>query len=893
MTAKDDGPTLHYMGDIEINGSLKQFEYISTKPNDCLTIKYTSGTSGSPKGVMISEQSFRMKFEEVCSPYTMARVLISYCPLAWGADRNAVFIMFFYGGRTGFSTGDVSRLMEEIALVRPTVFTSSPSIWNKIYSEFKCELSLAINYRQMNPEEAEQHLLEKFSRLMPNRCKALGIGGAMVSPALVAFMRRCFAHCEIIESYGSTECGGITFDNSLCSTVDYRLESVSEMDYTIDDKPFPRGELLIKSNNMFSGYVNNPEETKAAVTDDGFFRTGDIVEIQTGDNQRPKIHVIDRKKNFFKLANGQFVSPEFLQGIYTQSAFIEQIYIHGDPMDNQVVAVIVPNREYAQAFANKHNLIEFDINSPDQLFIDALMNDIRSIAAKESLGKHEIPCRLIIDFEPFTAENGLLTSSLKLCRGKLASHYANRLKSHSTIEEQLKRILEMTTGQELSTDKAINFMEIGGHSLAAVRMSRMIQNELGVDMPLDILFESKVTLEQLADFIKDPSQSSFSSNTIFSKVHNDAEMDLNVTIGPQRTSSIDSSSTIFITGTTGFVGAFLLSELLTRYPLSCKFICLVRCSKSSMDPFDRIYQNMSSLYLWQEEYRDRIIALPGDLAKEKFGLDNQIYEKLAVDIDLIFHCGATVNFILPYSQLYGSNVFGTCEIIRLACHTSTAIPVHYISTISVLSAGTDDINSPEKFENGYAQSKWVAEKLIAKSSHAGLPVITYRLGLILADTETGACNPNDFYTLLIAAIMKVKCYPTEITTGIIIGTPANIAARNIVDLSQNKTDTYGSIYEIIEKENVLSFENIFKSMQSCGLQIGCVTYNEWQNRLSNETISNSSLKSVGAFFSDNSFDRLSLDTGSHRQAQLNCLSLTNDYIIQWLKFILKSFVTNQ
>lgn len=531
MTAEENGPSIHYMGDIELNGSIQQFEYVSTKPNDCITIMYTSGTSGLPKGVMISEKTFCSQFKEVCLPYEGERVLLSYRPLAWGADRNAVFSIFFYGGRTGFSTGDMSRLMEEIALVRPTIFSSSPSIWNKIYSEFKCELSLAINYQQMNPEEAEQQLLEKFSKIMPNRCKSLAIGGAMVSPALFSFMTRCFPRCQIIESYGSTECGGISFDNSLCSDIDYHLESVSEMGYTIDDKPFPRGELLVKSIEMFSGYVNNLEETRAAMTDDGFFRTGDIVELRIEDNKRPKVYVIDRKKNFFKLSNGEFVSPEFLQGIYIRSPFIEQIYIHGDPMDNCVVAVVVPNKEYAKAFASNNNLTQFDMNNPDPQFVDAIMNDMHSIATRESLGKHEIPFRLIIDFGPFTAENGLLTSSLTLCRRKLASYYADRLKNHRRIEEQLKDILETTTGQQLSKDKVINFMAIGGHSLAAVRMSRMIQDQLGVDMPFDVLLESKMTLEQLANLIKDPSQICFSSNTIFSKLNNDAEMKLNVTIG--------------------------------------------------------------------------------------------------------------------------------------------------------------------------------------------------------------------------------------------------------------------------------------------------------------------------------------------------------------------------
>lgn len=142
-------------------------------------------------------------------------------------------------------------------------------------------------------------------------------------------------------------------------------------------------------------------------------------------------------------------------------------------------------------------------------------------------------------------------------------------------------------------------------------------------------------------------------------------------------------------------------------------------------------------------------------------------------------------------------------------------------------------------------------------SRAGLPVITYRLGLILADTETGACNRNDFYTLLIAAIMKIKCYSTEAIKAIITGVPANIAAQNIVDLSQNKTNAYGNIYEIVDKQNVLSFESIFKC----------------------EFLSNNSFKI---------FDKLPSDFIINKQFQLNSSSFHNAYIIKWLTFLLNN-----
>ena len=383
----------------------------------------------------------------------------------------------------------------------------------------------------------------------------------------------------------------------LNNTVEYRLESVPEMGYTIDDKPFPRGELLTKTTQMFSGYINNPEETRAALTEDGFFRTGDIVELRTDQNGQLDLHVIDRKKNFFKLSQGQFVSPEFLQSIYIQSPFVEQIYIHGDLLADSVAAVVVPNREYAQAFALEHNLTNFDMNNPHPQFCDAVLQDLRSIGEKESLRKHEIPSHIIIDFQPFTPENGLLTSSMKPCRHKLAAHYADRLKTSNTIEQRLKTIIETATGQSISTDKEENvFISVGGDSLAAVRLSRMIENDLGISVPLNILFEPNMTLQRLTTLIKDPSQISSFSQSIVPQLLNDSNLDLNITVDGYKNTTT-SPSMIFITGTTGFVGAFLLAELLTVYPSECKFVCLVRCESlnESFGSYSREYVILSDM----------------------------------------------------------------------------------------------------------------------------------------------------------------------------------------------------------------------------------------------------------------------------------------------------------
>ncbi|CAF1436026.1 unnamed protein product, partial [Rotaria sordida] len=820
-----NGLRIQYMGDIETYGSTKQYESVNVGPNECLTIIYTSGSSGFPKGAMIPHNAYQTAFLQRCPAFRIDPIYFCYEPLAWVTGRSAVFRTFFAGGRTGFSTGDISLLIEDLALVRPTNFSATPAIWNKIYAEYQAALSLAT-------ASEEDRLLQQFSGLIPIRCKRINVGGAMISPVVLNFVKRCFSHCSVFESYGITECGAVACNSIIKNTLQYRLISISELGYTVDDKPFPRGELVIKTDEMFSGYINNPEETRAAFTDDGFFRTGDIVELRMHPNGESYVNLIDRKKNFFKLSQGQYVSPEFLQTIYLQSPFIEQIYIHGDLLADSIAAVVVPNREYAQAFALEHNLKNFDMTNPDPQFYDVILQDLRLLAEKESLRKHEIPSRVIIDFEPFTSENGLLTSTMKPCRHKLAAYYSDRLKQVNTIEQRLKTIIETTMKQSLLSDDEDNFfIPTGGDSLTAVRLSRTIEDDLGISIPTSILLQPNMTLQQLATVIKNPSQISSMSHSTVQKLLYDSELRLDVTVGKPKT-TIASPSMIFITGTTGFVGAFLLTELLLTYPSECKFVCLVRC-KSSINPLDRIRQNMLFHKIWKEDFQERIIPLQGDLEETCFGLDHEVYKSLAKQIDIIFHCGAAVNFVLPYSKLYGSNVRGTQEIIRLATHTTTCIPIHYISTLSVLSSNVNkevsiDEISPNGLISGYAQSKWVAEKLMVQANRLGLPVIIYRLGSTCASTETGACNRTDLHTFLFVAMMKLNSYPETMVHARLHGLPVDFTAKSIVYLSRIQLDADGKIYHVINPNSEVLFEDIIDNIYNCGVQLKSISLEEWR-----------------------------------------------------------------
>ncbi|CAF2079598.1 unnamed protein product [Rotaria magnacalcarata] len=896
---KKNNLCIHYMNDIETYGSTKHYEPINIDSNECMTIIYTSGSSGLPKGAMISERAYRSTFARWCSSCGTDRINFCFEPLAWVSGRDAVIRTFFDGGRTGFSSADVSRLMEDLALVRPNTFSATPAIWNKIYAEFKTALSIAIAHL---PSEAiadeENRLLQQFSKLIPTRCKTIGVGGAMISSVVLAFMKRCFSHCTIYESYGITECGGVAFDNMMKNTLQFRLISVTEMGYTIDDEPFPRGELLLKTEEMFSGYINNPEETRAALTNDGFFCTGDIVELRCDSDGKLQVYVIDRKKNFFKLSQGQYVSPEFLQNIYLQSPFVEQIYIYGDLLADSITAVVVPNREYTQTFIAEYHLKNFDMINPDPHFHNAIVKDLNLLAEKHSLRKHEIPSRIIIDFEPFTPENGLLTSTGKFCRPKLVEYYGSRLKQSNTIEQRLKTIIETTTKQSLVIDEANNFfIPTGGDSLTAIRLSRRIAHDLGISVPLSILLQPNMTLQQLVTVIEDPSQISSTSYSILEQMSKDSELSLEINISKHK-NSILPPSLIFVTGTTGFVGAFLLAELLLAHTSDCKFVCLVRC-ESSTNVMDRIRQNLLFHKIWKDDYQERIIPLQGDLEKTCFGLDNETYDSLAKQVDIIFHCGAAVNFVFPYHKLYGSNIFGTREIIRFAAHATTCIPIHYISTLSVLSSNVNkelsiDEISPDGLLNGYAQSKWVAEKLMATANRFGLPVVVYRLGSICASTETGACNRNDLHTFLFTAIMKLSYYPETIVNARLRALPVNFTAKSIVYLSRIQYDVFQQIYHVLNPNSEILYKDIIDAICRCGIQLKSVSFEEWRIELKKLSHGDSPLESIAEFLNEN-IDKqnctISAEQFCDSISKLEFPSFNNLYFMKWMNFILDNIAS--
>lgn len=243
---------------------------------------------------------------------------------------------------------------------------------------------------------------------------------------------------------------------------------------------------------------------------------------------------------------------------------------------------------------------------------------------------------------------------------------------------------------------------------------------------------------------------------------------------------------VLLTGATGFLGAYILNELLinTKYDI----YCLVRAN-SNDEGFIRVKENLQKYNLYSKDLIERLYIIPGDLSYDNLGLDSKKFENLSKKINHIIHNGAYVNHMLPYSALKNSNVKGTVEIIRLASLNN--IKLHYISTLGVFNySNASEIYNEESSiweqehpeSKGYNATKCVAELICEEAKKRGLFVNIYRLGLLTGATDTAYFNKSDWLPSLIQSCIILDQYFKEMENWNVQGAPVNSVSNIIVRL---------------------------------------------------------------------------------------------------------------
>ncbi|MBF0119806.1 MAG: thioester reductase domain-containing protein [Desulfobacterales bacterium] len=290
---------------------------------------------------------------------------------------------------------------------------------------------------------------------------------------------------------------------------------------------------------------------------------------------------------------------------------------------------------------------------------------------------------------------------------------------------------------------------------------------------------------------------------------------------------------IFLTGATGLVGAYLLDVLLTK--TDDNIYCLIR-GKNSDEAKERLIKHLKFHTLWQEKFISRIIPIIGDLSKPLLGLSDKSFHELADTIDVIYHNGALVNFLYPYSALKASNVLGTQEVIRLASFSKIK-QVHFVSTVAVFFSQTyfaqkivKETDIPiydDSLKGGYKQSKWVSEKLIMRAKERGMPTVIYRPVRILGASTTGIVNFHDSLCHLLKACIEIKKYPTLNTVMTFV--PVDYVSQAIVYLSLQEKSLNKEFH--LTNPYPISYRDFLKEVCSLGYEMEEIPYTEWFEEL--------------------------------------------------------------
>ncbi|XP_071313141.1 long-chain-fatty-acid--CoA ligase 1-like [Trachinotus anak] len=437
--------------EMEAIGKANHQQPLPPQPEDMAVICFTSGTTGNPKGAMlthgniVSNCSAFIKMTELCCPFSPSDVHISFLPLAHMFERVVQGVMIVHGARIGFFQGDIRKLSDDLNTLRPTVFPVVPRLLNRMYDKIFGQANTSLKrwvlgfaYRRKEAEMMkgivrrdsiwDRLIFRKVQASLGGRVRLMVTGAAPISPTVLTFLRAAVG-CQFYEGYGQTECtAGCTLtmpgDWSAghvgaplpCNLV--KLVDVPEMNYLAVNG---EGEVCVKGSNVFKGYLKDPEKTAEAIDADGWVHTGDIGKWLPNGT----LKIVDRKKHIFKLAQGEYIAPEKIENVYIRSDAVAQVFVHGDSLQACLVAVVIPDPDFLCGWAKRTLGLQ---GSYQELcgraeIKAAILEDMQRLGKEADLKSFEQVKAIHIHTELFSIENGLLTPTMKAKRNEMRQYF--------------------------------------------------------------------------------------------------------------------------------------------------------------------------------------------------------------------------------------------------------------------------------------------------------------------------------------------------------------------------------------------------------------------------------------------------------------------------------------
>ncbi|CAI2349377.1 unnamed protein product [Caenorhabditis sp. 36 PRJEB53466] len=439
------------------HGSNYEFTNNLPQPEDVYIICYTSGTTGQPKGVMLTHANIvanisgflKILFTFQPSMIDTTQVHISYLPLSHMMEQLTHWTLIGFGSKIGYFRGSIQGLTDDIKCLKPTVFPVVPRLLNRLYDAVTSKVQqqglvakLVYNFafaRKLSQVRAgkrtrdtiwDRLVFRKIQEQIGGKVDLMVTGSAPISSTVLETCRVTLG-ATIVEGYGQTECTALaTFtwmgDPSTghcgapapCALV--KLGDVPDLNYFAKDG---KGEIRIKGPCVSKGYYKDPERTAELFDEEGFLQTGDIGEMLPNGT----IRIIDRKKHIFKLAQGEYVAPEKIENVYIRTPVVQQVYVDGDSLQRWLIGVIVPEPQVLIEWNEKHGGLgaarSLEQICEDEKAKEFVLAELHAIGKANKLNSIEQVKKVILSAEPFTVENGLLTPTLKAKRPQLRLKY--------------------------------------------------------------------------------------------------------------------------------------------------------------------------------------------------------------------------------------------------------------------------------------------------------------------------------------------------------------------------------------------------------------------------------------------------------------------------------------
>ncbi len=700
----------------------------------------------------------------------------------------------------------------------------------------------------LSPLGLEQLILEQridtaflttslFNMLIDERPEALKTvplvltGGEALSPEHIKI---ACSHCpdtQFVNVYGPTE--NTTFstyhaiDNNKLSTngCDHYLSvpigrPISNTTaYILDShcRPVPIGvvgELHLGGDGLARNYLNRPALSAEKFIPDPFSQTPGQRMYKSGDLAR---YYVNGDIEFCGRVDGQVK----IRGYRIELGEVEAA-ITGLPQVRESV-VLSHSRDSS---GSNHFLTAYVIGQKGTPINSQLLRD-----ELQSILPHYMVPALFVMLEKLPLNNNGKVDRKALPAPDLSALQPSQYKAPTTPGE-IKLVAIWATilalpSKSISTEH--DFFELGGNSISVMRMLSLCQKQ-GLELTAKQVFEQR-TIARLSRSPKSTSKPKTSSV----KPRSEIRLDSSIQLRDLPWSPIRNPSAILLTGCSGFVGAFLLKELLCQ--TNAQIYCLIRAD-SVLKGATRIRQKLEQYNLYHDQFSERITAIPGDLSKPYFGLSSAAFKTLANTVESIFHSGAWVNHVYPYDMLKATNVDGTEEVLRLAT-TEKIKPVHHISILNTDSVSQADFSRlASGREYGYALSKYAAEKMINLADDRGIPTSVHRLGMVSGD-QHGASNTHDRICLLIKGCIELGAIPNSLGLAQICSptlTPVDFVAKAIVSLCKHSSHL-SQQFDIISPRP-MDWSELIAALVEFGYVIDVLTLYQWQSRLSQQAREN-------------------------------------------------------